>query len=63
MADDKSKRGRQDRARVARYQGYEVNYFANKHGISRAEARQLIARYGNDRVKLNAAAERLNSRR
>jgi hypothetical protein len=57
MADNKSKRGGRDRKRVAGGQGYEVSYFATKHGISRDEARKLIDRIGNDREKLNAAAE------
>jgi hypothetical protein len=57
MADDKSKRGGQDRARVSEGQGYEVRYFARKHDISPDEARKLIDRIGNDRAKLNAAAE------
>ncbi|MGN6059386.1 MAG: DUF3606 domain-containing protein [Sphingomicrobium sp.] len=48
-----------DRGRVAAGQGYELGYFARKHGISRDQARQLIARIGNDRAKLNAAAEKL----
>ena len=59
MADDKSKRGGGDRARVAKGEGYEVRYFARKHGISREQAEQLISRVGNDRAKLNAAAETL----
>lgn len=48
-----------DRSRVAGGQGYELGYFARKHGISRDQARSLIERIGNDRAKLNAAAERL----
>jgi hypothetical protein len=48
-----------DRSRVAGGQGYELGYFARKHGISRDQARQLIQRVGNDRAKLNAAAEKL----
>lgn len=56
MADDKSKRGGNDRRRVAAGEGYEVNYFARKHGIPIAQARQLIKNVGNDREKLNAAA-------
>lgn len=59
MADNKSKRGGGDRNRVAAGQGYEVGYFARKHGISREQAEGLIARVGNDREKLNAAAEKL----
>jgi hypothetical protein len=35
----------------------EVSYFAQKHGIGPAEG--LIKRNGNDRTKLNAAAEKL----
>lgn len=37
MADDKSKRGVADRRKVANNQGYEVNYFANKHGLTREQ--------------------------
>jgi uncharacterized protein DUF3606 len=51
-----------DRSRIAGGQGYELGYFARKHKISREEARSLIQRIGNDRVKLNAAAERLKGR-
>ncbi|MGN6156075.1 MAG: DUF3606 domain-containing protein [Sphingomicrobium sp.] len=59
MADNKSNRGGRDRSRVAAGQGYELGYFARKHGISRDQARSLIDRIGNDRAKLNAAAEKL----
>lgn len=59
MSDDKSKRGITDRARVAAGEGYEVSYFARKHGISRDEAEQLIKTVGNNREKLNEAAEKL----
>ena len=59
MADDKSKRGGRDRTRVASAQGYEVNYFARKHGITREQARDLIKRVGGDRDKLNEAAGKL----
>lgn len=61
MADDKSDTGGQDRSRVSAEQGYELDYFARKHGISREQARDLIERIGNDRAKLDAAAERLGS--
>ena len=59
MADDKSKRGAADRSKVAAGEGYEVSYFARKHGISRDDAQKLIKDVGNDRAKLNAAAEKL----
>ena len=59
MADSKSKRGSGDRARVACGQGYEVSYFARKHAITLQQARDLIRKLGNDRTKLNAAAQAL----
>lgn len=59
MADNKSKRGGADRRQVAGGEGYEVNYFARKHGISKDQAQDLIKRVGNDRQKLNAAAAKL----
>lgn len=56
----KTARGRnQDRNLVAGGQGYEVSYFARKHGITAQQARDLIKEIGNDRDKLNAAAARL----
>ena len=59
MADDKSTRGAQDRARVSGEEGYEVSYFAQKHGITAEQARELIDRVGNSRAKLDEAAETL----
>ena len=38
-----------DRGRVAGQQGYEIGYFARKHGISRQQAQELISRVGNNR--------------
>jgi hypothetical protein len=59
MPDDKSHVGEPDRSRVAAEQDYEVRYLAEKHGLSAEQARQLIARVGNDRQKLDAAAKKL----
>lgn len=59
MADDRNNRGGRDRGRVAAGQGYELGYFARKHGLSRDQARRLIERVGNDRARLNAAAQKL----
>jgi hypothetical protein len=59
MADNTSKRGAGDRNRVAAGQGYELRYFARKHGLTTAQANDLIRRIGNDRAKLNEAAVRL----
>ena len=61
MADDKSKTGAADRARVAGDEDYEVGYFAERHGISREQARQLIEQHGNDRATLDRAAEKLKA--
>lgn len=57
MSDDKTKQGQQDRSRVAGDEPYEVAYFASKHGLSQEQARDLIARVGNDRARLDAAAD------
>lgn len=57
--DDTNKRGSSDRTRVAGSQGYELRYFARKHGLTTAQATDLIRRIGNDRAKLNEAAVRL----
>lgn len=59
MADNLNDRGARDRSRVSADQGYELDYFARKHGISREEARALIERVGNDRAKLDAEAEKM----
>lgn len=59
MADNKENVGEPDRSRVSSSEGYEVRYFANKHGISTDQARELIAKHGNQRDELDAAAERL----
>ncbi len=59
MADDKTKRGGADRRTVSAGEGYEVGYFAKKHGITRDQAQDLIKKVGNDREKLNAAAQKL----
>ena len=55
MSDDKSKRGAADRRQVAAGEGYEVSYFARKHGITTQQAEDLIKKFGNDREKLDAA--------
>ncbi len=59
MADDKSKRGGPDRQQVSGEEPYEVRFFAEKHGISRDRAEMLIQKFGNNRAKLDAEAEKL----
>lgn len=55
--DDTAKRGAADRRRVAGGEPYEVNYFARKHGLTTARARQIIKQAGSDRAKANALAK------
>ncbi|WP_285019727.1 DUF3606 domain-containing protein [Novosphingobium sp. fls2-241-R2A-195] len=59
MADDKSQRGEPDRSRVAGDEEYEVDYFAQKHGLTRDQAQELINRHGNNREKLDAEAAKI----
>lgn len=59
MADDKSKTDKRDRDRVAGEQGYEVEYLAEKAGISRSQALGLIQKHGNDRETLLREAKKL----
>lgn len=61
MADDKTHVGEPDRSRVAGGERYEVQYLADRTGISPDEARDLIARFGNDRETLEREARKLRS--
>ena len=63
MADNKKARGKADRSKVAKSEKYEVAYFARKHGITAAETRALIDKVGNDREKLNKAAEKMKKKK
>ena len=63
MPDDKSKRGSADRNKVAAGESYELAFFASKHGLSKDEARELIAKVGNDRAALDKAADALKRSR
>lgn len=61
MSDDKNNRGAPDRSRVSGSEPYELKYFAEKHGLSVAEAERLIGEHGNNRKALDAAAVWLRS--
>jgi Protein of unknown function (DUF3606) len=63
MPDDKTKVGEPDRSRVSADQDYEVRQLAEKHGLSPTQIRELIARVGNDREKLEEAAKQLRAER
>jgi ClpP class serine protease len=58
MSSEKSDLER-DRKLVAGEEEYEVRYFADRHGISMEQARELIDRFGHSREALDAAAEDL----
>jgi len=45
---------------VAGDQDYEVRYVAEKYGLSVDQVKKLIARVGNDREKIEAAARQLS---
>ena len=62
MPDDKTKVGQPDRSRVSADQDYEVQQFAEKHGLSPQQVRDLIARFGNSREKLERAARHLSAK-
>ena len=62
MADDKSKRDFLDRDRVSASEDYEVQYFAEKAGITPQQVRDLIARHGNSRETLEREAKALKGR-
>lgn len=59
MADDKSKRDFRDRDRVSADEDYEIEYFAQKVGITPQQVRDLIARHGNSRETLEREARAL----
>ena len=61
MSDDKTNRGEPDRSRVAGEERYEVQHFAERHGITPDQARELIAKHGSDRAKLDEAAAHLRA--
>lgn len=61
MADDPNKKDFRDRNRVAGDQDYEVQYFAKEMGITPAQVRELIDRFGNDRGTLEAEAKKLRA--
>ncbi|QKC98309.1 DUF3606 domain-containing protein [Mesorhizobium sp. NZP2298] len=62
MADDRSKRDFRDRDRVSADEDYEVEYFASKAGITPQQVRELIAKHGNNRDKLEREAQALRGR-
>ncbi len=56
MTDDKRKTGAADRQTVSAEEPYEVVDFAEEHGLSMQQVRDLIAKVGNRREDLEKAA-------
>jgi predicted 3-demethylubiquinone-9 3-methyltransferase (glyoxalase superfamily) len=55
MADNKSKKGQQDRSKVSGSENYEIQYFKDKMGISSQAVTDAIRATGsNDRKTLEA---------
>jgi hypothetical protein len=62
LTNDKPQHGRPERALASEDERYDVAFFANKHGITRDDARDIVQRFGPSRRKCDAAAERLKSK-
>jgi hypothetical protein len=61
MPDEKSHVGEPNRS--AGNEDYEVKYLASKHGLTAEQVRSLIGRVGNNREKLDHAAQKLKTGR
>lgn len=57
MADDKTNVAEPDRSLVSGEEDYEVQFLAEKHGITPDKVRSLIRQHGNSRDKLEAIIE------
>lgn len=47
MTDDKSKRGPQDRSKVNISEGYEVQYWSEKFGVTAEQLKAAVKEVGN----------------
>jgi len=56
MADDKSKRGPQDRSKVNLSEQYEVDYWTKKWGISEDQLKAAVKKAGGSSVEAVAKA-------
>lgn len=46
MADDKTNRGPQDRSRISLSEDYEVQYWTDKLGVSKAQLEEAVREVG-----------------
>lgn len=58
MSDDKSKRGQQDRSRINLHEDYEVRYWTDKLGISKAELEELVRDFGSSSTAVETELRR-----
>jgi hypothetical protein len=54
MADDKNIQDGRDRAQIDGSSAYELDYVAQKHGVSREKVQEAIASVGNSREAVEA---------
>ncbi len=59
MADETKRKDAGEHAPASSAPAYELRYFARKHGLTTAQATDLLRRFGQDRGKLNEAAVKL----
>jgi len=55
MADDRTNRGPQDRARINLSEDYEVRFWTSELGVSKDELTRLVDQHGNSAEKIRQA--------
>lgn len=55
MADDRTKRGAQDRSRISLSEDYEVRYWTEALGVTRERLEELVRKHGNSAEKIREA--------
>jgi len=58
MADDRSKRGPQDRSRISLEEDYEVRYWTDALGVSADRLRELVQEHGNSAGAVRKALDK-----
>ena len=54
MADDPSKRGAQDRSRIAMHEEHEVRYWTQALGVTKEQLAEAVQRVGNSAERVRA---------
>jgi hypothetical protein len=58
MADDKTNRGPQDRSRINLSEDYEVRYWTDKFGVSKAQLEEAVREVGSSADAVEAELRR-----